>query len=820
MGKVTVGIPALNEGRFLDQTLASLVGPQNYDCIDRIIISDNASTDNTNEIATAYAAKYPKIEVQRLEKTVPGYNNFMRLLDLSDTEYFTWIGGHDILSDNYFADLVPRMDARPEAVAAMPMVYEFKDTVADGKIVLDIRISTIDSDDVLKRVYAVLNDLAYCKITNSIWRTKYMKQAFTGINPEYINSDHIQAMFAAVFGPCVTSSNAAYYYRAAHGNGTQKDVVRRYVYQHQVHCKFNIRGYLPREYWRVCQKYAPAICSNELKQDIVSACVREFDTDMGDDVWLKHHAQSKLCDVLRGLQKPVALLGAGVDGYEARRFAEYGNKLRFSAFVRSSDETVHEAFAHDKIEDMDFLRGKALKWVVIVADEFHESERIKQLEEMGYEEHHTCFSFWDMLYPEKIIVTKQDRIRRALKKYTATQLVRKVIGKGMAKIGRKIEGNGKSSDGREFVIYEPKTNLTNKHTMIINDILTGLGYDTISASDAMKSRYAGRRISIANFNFYEDISASGENRAKEEYQSKVKLIRRLKAQGTKIITTVHHRKSHGKNGIKAKLQDKLLRLLLKSSDVLIVLCNGTLECFGQDYDKQFADSLAAKSVLIPPVSYKEYYKHSNIKSPYLEKIMGREGTFKMLFIGSIDAYKNIELLLDMMERVTDCDAHLTIWGGGEAEYVKTLCDRAQGMSNVTFRGEFIGNGAMWDTVSACDCAVLPYNTESMLNSGSVMLAASVGRNVIVPDIGTVKDMPEGLIYSYHYDKKDEHLDKLLAAFHAAYNDFKNRRADFDKRAQALCNLMDGEYSVENITPKYKELYSRLSSEYDEQHSRP
>lgn len=448
MGKVTVGIPVWNEGRFLDQTLASLVQSQNYDYIDRIIVSDNASTDNTNEIATAYAVKYPKIEVQRLEKTVSARDNSMRLINQASTEYFMLLGGHDIISDNYFSELLPKLQARPEAVAAFPMIYSFVASPAKDNVMLDVRISTIDSDDVQKRIYAVLHQDQHCCAINQLVRASIYKKTMSRIQPNEISGDTIIAMHTALLGPCVTSSEAAYYYRATNTGESYKGTIRRYVMQHQTRVPLiNRVGYIPKKYWSLCNEYEPHLCNKQLEKDIIHSVETDpnCNADLYDEDWLARcKGYGELFKYLDRADKPIALLGVGIDGYEARRFAEYGNKLHFTAYVRSGDEAVHEAFANDKVESMDFLRGKQDEWIVIVADEFHEDERMQQLAGMGYEEHSTCFSMWDMIYPETIvvkkkIVTKKDRIRAAWHKYNALQFAIKAVAKVLGKIASVLD---------------------------------------------------------------------------------------------------------------------------------------------------------------------------------------------------------------------------------------------------------------------------------------------------------------------------------------------------------------------------------------------
>ena len=52
MKELTVGMPLCNEGRYLRETLESLL--RNYQYIDRIILSDNCSDDDTATICKEY----------------------------------------------------------------------------------------------------------------------------------------------------------------------------------------------------------------------------------------------------------------------------------------------------------------------------------------------------------------------------------------------------------------------------------------------------------------------------------------------------------------------------------------------------------------------------------------------------------------------------------------------------------------------------------------------------------------------------------------------------------------------------------------------
>ena len=61
--KIYIVIPAHNEGNFIGQTLTSLANQSLLP--DKLVVVDDSSTDNTSEIVSKYAEKYPFIELVR-----------------------------------------------------------------------------------------------------------------------------------------------------------------------------------------------------------------------------------------------------------------------------------------------------------------------------------------------------------------------------------------------------------------------------------------------------------------------------------------------------------------------------------------------------------------------------------------------------------------------------------------------------------------------------------------------------------------------------------------------------------------------------------
>lgn len=96
---VSIGLPVYNGARFLRHALDSLIA-QDYDNF-QIVISDNASTDTTAEIAKEYAARDQRISYHRHENGIWATGNFNHVFNLSDADYFMW-ASHNVCWDKKF----------------------------------------------------------------------------------------------------------------------------------------------------------------------------------------------------------------------------------------------------------------------------------------------------------------------------------------------------------------------------------------------------------------------------------------------------------------------------------------------------------------------------------------------------------------------------------------------------------------------------------------------------------------------------------------------------------------------------------------------
>jgi glycosyltransferase involved in cell wall biosynthesis len=112
--KIAVGIPVFNGENYLGETLKLLLA-QTYEDFE-IIISDNCSTDRTQQLCLDYAAKDTRILYTRTESNLGATPNFNRAFHLSRSPYFSWKAHDDRSQATYLEKCVAVLDGDPGIV--------------------------------------------------------------------------------------------------------------------------------------------------------------------------------------------------------------------------------------------------------------------------------------------------------------------------------------------------------------------------------------------------------------------------------------------------------------------------------------------------------------------------------------------------------------------------------------------------------------------------------------------------------------------------------------------------------------------------------
>jgi glycosyltransferase involved in cell wall biosynthesis len=111
---VSIGLPVYNGGNFLHETIDSLIN-QTYSSFE-VIISDNASNDETEEICRHYAAIDSRIIYIRQQENLGAARNHNFVFEISRGKYFKWQGHDDPLAESFLERCVAVLDRKPEII--------------------------------------------------------------------------------------------------------------------------------------------------------------------------------------------------------------------------------------------------------------------------------------------------------------------------------------------------------------------------------------------------------------------------------------------------------------------------------------------------------------------------------------------------------------------------------------------------------------------------------------------------------------------------------------------------------------------------------
>lgn len=216
---VSVGLPVYNGQNFLAESLDSLLA-QTYTDFE-LIVSDNASTDDTEAICRDYAAKDTRIRYHRQPQNIGAVPNHNYVARQARGEFFKWASHDDLYAPDLLTHCVETLRERPDIILChgeMAIVDE------QGAIVeaYDYRIAT-DSPRPPERFRSLLftdgGDDFY-----GVMRTDFLRR----IPPEnsYHNSGRKLIAELSLYGPFHQVPKLLYYRRDHPGRGDRSGSVK------------------------------------------------------------------------------------------------------------------------------------------------------------------------------------------------------------------------------------------------------------------------------------------------------------------------------------------------------------------------------------------------------------------------------------------------------------------------------------------------------------------------------------------------------------------------------------------------------------------
>lgn len=353
-------------------------------------------------------------------------------------------------------------------------------------------------------------------------------------------------------------------------------------------------------------------------------------------------------------------------------------------------------------------------------------------------------------------------------------------------------------DPRSKIIFNPCENRENKYIAILVDGLEKHGFQVSRLDDFLSSPSHYKSIRLLHLNWFENLDDSSAKSMWRSYFRKLIVLAAIRFGKKKFVWTMHNRLSHEKKS--GKLSQALTRKIASQADAIVIHSAVSRQILQDQFPK-----LNAKIVHIPHPDFVDVY------GPMVpEALEQRDPRLRLLFIGTIKPYKNIELLIALAKRFPEA-VHLTIAGNPNSPHYRSELEKlAVGMGNITLDLKFIPDSELPGYIHQSDLLILPYSLESSLNSGTVMLGFSYGRTAICPRIGTIDDLEAGKdVFDYLYDTEAEHITALEKQIQTAILLNQKNPDSLIKKGHRMRELVRQKNNKQIVTEQLVELYQTL-----------
>lgn len=207
-GLVSIGLPVYNGQNFLEKTLKCLIS-QSYKDLE-IIISDNASTDQTGKICKKYALLDNRIVYLRNKINKGASWNYNNVFYNSKGEYFKWAAHDDLFSKKYIEECIDVLNRNPSAILCHSKVLEIDENENFIKPYNSCKI--FENKNPVKRLLeCICYPPSMCAVFG-VFRSSILKK--TRLIGNYSSSDRTLLGEIALRGPIIEIPKYLFFFRS------------------------------------------------------------------------------------------------------------------------------------------------------------------------------------------------------------------------------------------------------------------------------------------------------------------------------------------------------------------------------------------------------------------------------------------------------------------------------------------------------------------------------------------------------------------------------------------------------------------------------
>jgi glycosyltransferase involved in cell wall biosynthesis len=205
---VSLSMPVYNGANYIRVAIASLLEQDFTDL--ELIITDNASTDATEEICRDFASKDPRVRYVRNPNNLGAAPNYNLGFGMARGRYFKWCAHDDFISRDYLSATVAALEATPGATLAFTRTQCVDEAGAPVDLVGadSVPIGELDPADRFARALTLMGT---CYAIFGLFRADALRKST--LHRPYYGSDRALLAELALLGPFVRTEGGVFYNR-------------------------------------------------------------------------------------------------------------------------------------------------------------------------------------------------------------------------------------------------------------------------------------------------------------------------------------------------------------------------------------------------------------------------------------------------------------------------------------------------------------------------------------------------------------------------------------------------------------------------------
>jgi len=301
------------------------------------------------------------------------------------------------------------------------------------------------------------------------------------------------------------------------------------------------------------------------------------------------------------------------------------------------------------------------------------------------------------------------------------------------------------------------------------------------------------KVDYIMLNWFENFSYKNKFALIIQFIKKILILLIFILLNKRIIWTLHNKKPHRSeiNKVSINILSKLImKILFLITNKIIIHSETTILKYN-----------LSKFIYVPHPNLINFYGNPEIKNTLTNEKM------KLLFLGTILPYKNLDILIKAINDLNYQNLELQIAGKISDNYLNYINNLIGNNNTIKTNFNYIPNDDIPKLIANCHLLIVPFDLESCYNASTTILSFSYKRSVICTEIGTVLNIKNtSLYFGYTYQERIQHKQKLKECISHVYNNYSGNYNILLQYGEQCYNFIKDNNNIEKTIQSLRNIF--------------